>query len=150
MSATAVYLLPRVGPRLTRVLADIGSRPGLMCGAAAAPRTVSLSMTMSAICWKYELRSDFSARNDFCLVGVPVLPVRGPCAWFTAARLGLAVLEVTGEPVPVSIFTAPRGLFELGSIAMLVSFEHLWFVLARGHIHIASGAHASDAHKQIA
>jgi len=133
-----IYLLPRVGPRLTRVLGDMGSRAGLMCVACAAPRTVSLSMTMSAICWKYELRSDFSARNDFCFEGVPVLPVRGPCAWFTAARLGLAVREVTGEPAAESIFTAPRGLFDLGSIAMLVSFE-CWVQRDRGHIHIARG-----------
>jgi hypothetical protein len=138
VSDTAVYRLPRVGPRLTLVLADTGSRPGLMCGAAAAPRTVSLSMTMSAICWKYELRSDFSAKNDFCLVGVPTLPVRGPCAWFTAARLGLAVREVTGEPVPESIFTAPRGLFDLGIIAMLVSFE-CWVQDHWSHEHIARG-----------
>ena len=96
------------------------------------------------------MRSDFSARNDFCFTGVPALPVRGPCAWFTGARFGLAVLEITGEPEAESIFTAPRGLFDLGVIAMLISFEHLWFVLARGDIHIASGAHASDAYKQIA
>ena len=83
-------------------------------------------------------------------MGVPVLPVRGPWLWFTAARWGLAVLEETGLPLAESIFTALRGLFDLGSIAMLVSFEHLWCVLARGDIYIASGAHASDADIEVA
>lgn len=85
----------------------------------------------------------------FCFLGVPVLPERGPCFWLGSARMGLAVVRVPGE-FSLEMRTGPRGLFDRGVIAMLVSFEHLRFVLARRDIHVAGGAVACDRDIEVA